>query len=265
MGGVYAAGRITGAGRDAGHSRPSPAEPGGHPLRSHRGSRADTDVRTCVRARLPWRRCSVGRSGQARTIEPPSTLTDFSGSGRLGGAGGHRAVRDRELAAVARADDHAVGHRLDLAALVGAGRRERLEVACGRLGDDHVLVGEHGAAADRDAGGRGQASRRRSRRGRRARPTGRPGPPGRGAPARSRSSRRRRRSAAPPRRRRRRRRRPRACSGRAAAGVARRTGGWGGQGWVIEVPCVVGAVSPIDTAARAGMVHRRAWVNLVVR
>ena len=115
----------------------------------------------------------AGRRRQVRTIEPPSTLTDFSGSGDLAGPAVTDAVRDRELAAVARADDHPVGHRLDLAALVRAGRRERLELARGRLGDDHVLVGEHGAAADRDAGGRGQRRCRRSSR-RRVRPTGRP-------------------------------------------------------------------------------------------
>ena len=214
VGGVYAGGGITGAGRDPCHTR-RPGRP------------ADTREAGLVPRSRPWHEPGLrGRTARSGEEDRVAVHADrLRRQRRLCGAGGHRAVRDRELAAVARADDHAVGHRLDLAALVGAGRRERLEVARRRLGDDHVLVGEDGAAADRDA--RRWWSARSApaeapadeAAGARREPDG--AGRGRGARAPSRSTRRHRRSAARRRRPRRRRRRPRAGSGRARPAAGR--------------------------------------------
>jgi hypothetical protein len=76
---------------------------------------------------------------------------------RLHGPGG-RAVRplrvgtvlDREVTHVARADDLVALDLADGAALVGAHRGVRLEVALGRLHDDDLLLLEDRAAPDRD-------------------------------------------------------------------------------------------------------------------
>src|ERR1700733_14698635 len=71
------------------------------------------------------------------------------------GTGQHRAVRDRILAAVARAVNSAVRDLVDGAAHVGADGAEGLELARLRLGDHGQLGVEDLPPADRDvAGGR---------------------------------------------------------------------------------------------------------------
>src|SRR5690242_17888732 len=97
-----------------------------------------------------------------------------------GRARDHRGVGDAVLAAVAGAVDGAVGDLVHRAALMGADRREGLELALLRLGDHDLLLLEDLAAADRDVallgeflagrglgggdrgGGRGGGGRRRT-------------------------------------------------------------------------------------------------------
>ena len=201
--------------------------------------------------RVEMRATAAGRSasGAGRSSRPPRSPTS-SGSGDLAGPAVTDPSAIANLLPWHGQTITSVGHRLDLAPLVRAGRRERLELARGRLGDDHVLVGEHGAAADRDAGRRGQrraAARRGGGCGRRGGRGGRGRAAG-AARAPSRST-RRRPSAAPPRRRRRHRRRRRACSDGAPAA----SDGWVGCHRGHQLPRVVGAFADRH-GSHAGMV-----------
>src|ERR1700677_1520056 len=94
----------------------------------------------------------------------PTLLKEDAVSGDLEGLGGqrpgrgareHRAVRDRILAAVARAVNPAVRDLVDNAPHMGADGAEDLELAGRRLGHHRCLGGEDLAPAERDgAGGR---------------------------------------------------------------------------------------------------------------
>ena len=256
------------------HAPPTPAArpaagagPAGgrRPRRRWRGGRSlcrGGDARRGSRYVRTGARRPPASPSQARRIESPSTLIVFAGSGDFAGPAVTAPSAIANLLLVAGADDRAVGHRVDLAALVGAGRRERLEVAGRRLGDDHVLVGEDRAAADRDVGGGGQlgtAGARRGRRGRRCRRRR----PRRWPRAPSPSSRRRRRSAVRRRRPRRRRRRPRAGSGRAPGSEAA-AGGWD-VGWVMKVLAWWWERCAVGNGSRAGRFTGAHGVILAVR
>src|ERR1700728_3192604 len=92
-----------------------------------------------------------------------SVYLDRLGRQRPGrGTGQHRAVRDRILAAVARAVNPAVRDLADGAAHVGADGAEGLDLARRRLGDHGQLGREDLPPADRDGAGGGERAGRRA-------------------------------------------------------------------------------------------------------
>ncbi len=114
--------------------RPWPARRRANPSRRSRSCRAPGTPgsrNACAGADAP---------AHARKIDFPFIVISFAGSGRGAGPCDHRGVGDAVLAAVAGAVDGSVGDLVHRAALMGADRREGLELALLRLGDHDLLL-----------------------------------------------------------------------------------------------------------------------------